>query len=253
MKRLKNVWQWSLVFAMTLPGTVLAQQAGESGGEAAEVSVQDATSFYNVVFGCGLINLVCWSALFSVSMATLALVIDGILTVKRTKLLPAELIEGVRESLNRGDLSAATTTCETNPGPLSRILMSAFSNIQDGYEVIQEAVTSSAEMENEKLLQRISYLNVCGQLGPMLGLLGTVIGMVMAFASLATASGASKGAMLAIAISTALWTTVVGLLIAIPALLAYTMLKNLATRMILEMQSTVLDLIKVLRSAEVEQ
>jgi len=140
-----------------------------------------------------------------------------------------------------------------NPSPLARILKAGFSNIQEGYEAIQESVASSAEMENEKLLQRINYLNICGQLGPMLGLLGTVIGMVLAFASLATAAGAAKSAMLAVAISTALWTTVVGLLIAIPSLLAYTLLKNYATRLILEMQATVLDLIKVLRTAEVEQ
>lgn len=259
--RMVRTWLRLMAAAWLLPVTVLAQDAGgdpaaaeaAAAGEVAEVNVAAATSFVNVVFGAGVINLVVWIALFAVSIATLALVIDGCLTIKRAKLLPPELIAGVRESLNNGDLSAATMTCETNPSPLSRILLIGFANIQEGYEVIQEAVASSAEMENEKLLQRVNYLNVAGQLGPMLGLLGTVIGMVLAFASLASATGAAKGALLAVAISTALWTTVVGLLIAIPALLAYTLLKNYATRLILEMQATVLDLIKVLRTAEVEQ
>ena len=257
MKRLLEMWRKSALLAALLitatPFAALAEEAAAAGGEAGAVSVQEATSFYNVVFGCGAINLLCWVALFAVSLATVAFIIDGCLTIKRQKLIPPELINGVKESLANGDLAAATAACQVNPSPLSRILQAGFGNVQEGYDVTREAVTSCAEMENEKLIQRVSYLNVCGQLGPMLGLLGTVIGMVLAFASLATAAGASKAAMLAIAISTALWTTVVGLLVAIPALLAYTLLKNYATRLILEMESTVLDLIKVLRNAEVEQ
>ena len=87
----------------------------------------------------------------------------------------------------------------------------------------------------------------------MLGLLGTVLGMVRAFAGLAGASGAAKATILANSISTALWTTAVGLLIAVPALLAYTLLRNHATRLILDIEGTVTDLIKVLRNAEVEE
>ena len=101
--------------------------------------------------------------------------------------------------------------------------------------------------------KQINYLNLCGQIAPMLGLLGTVTGMVSAFAGLASASGAAKAAMLAQSISIALWTTVSGLLIAVPALLGYALCKNLATRLLLESQATVLDLIKILRSAAVEE
>jgi len=163
------------------------------------------------------------------------------------------MIEGVRESLDQGDLNAALETCEANPGPLSTILMVGFSNITEGYEVIQEAVASSAEMENEKLMQRVNYLNLCGQIAPMLGLMGTVTGMVAAFAGLADAQGPAKAKVLAQSISTALWTTCVGLLIAVPALLGYTLVRNFATRLLLETEATVLDLIKVLRNAEVEE
>jgi biopolymer transport protein ExbB len=257
MKRLQNLWRKSALLTVLLvtSGSVSAwaQEAASASGADGAVSVAEATSFYNVVFGCGVVNLMTWVALFAVSLATVAFIIDGCLSIKRQKLIPSELINGVRESLANGDLAAATAACQVNPSPLSRILQAGFGNVQEGYDVTREAVTSCAEMENEKLIQRVSYLNVCGQIGPMLGLLGTVIGMVLAFASLATAAGASKAALLAIAISTALWTTVVGLLIAIPALLAYTLLKNYATRLILEMESTVLDLIKVLRNAEVQQ
>jgi len=229
-----------------------AQQGGQQEQDAATVAAQ-ASSFYYIVFGCGTINLIVWILIFMTSAAALAYIIDALLTVKRAKLIPPEVVEGVRNSLNQGDLTAALATCEANPCPLSRILIAGFSNISEGYEVIQEAVASSAEMENEKLMQRVSYLNLCGQIAPMLGLLGTVVGMVLAFAGLASATGATKSAVLALAISTALWTTVVGLLISVPSLLGYTLIKNYATRLILEIEATVLDLIKVLRTAEVEQ
>ena len=89
-------------------------------------------------------------------------------------------------------------------------------------------------------------------MGPMLGLLGTVSGMVGAFAGLANKTGAAKATFLANQISIALWTTVAGLLISIPALLGYTLARNAAIKITIETQSTVLDLIKKLKDAEVD-
>ncbi len=230
--------------------------AAPAGGDAAAAeaeSIPGSPGFVEIVFEGGAVNTVIWIMIFITSAATLALIIDAVITVKRDKLMPEELVEGVRESLNEGDLDAAVEACENNPCPLSTILMVGFSNITEGYEVIQEAIASAAEIENEKLMQRINYLNLCGQISPMLGLLGTVTGMVRAFASLASSSGAAKAALLANSISTALWTTAVGLIIAVPALLAFTLIKNYATRLVLEIEATTIDLIKVLRGAEVEE
>ncbi len=228
-----------------------AAAAAVTSLEGAAPVAQKPNMFIEMIFGCGPWHAVAWFALFFVSVAVLAFVIDGILTIKKSKLIPPDVISGVREALSRGDLGAATAACEVSPSPVSRILLTALGNIQEGYEVIQETVTSSAEMESEKLMQRVNYLSICGQIGPMLGLLGTTLGMVRAFASLGEAAGAAKASMLAVAISTAMWTTVMGLGIAIPALISFVLLRNHTARLILEMQATVLDLIKVLRTAEV--
>ena len=226
------------------PDPVQTEEAAEQQGK--------GTGFVDIVFKGGAVNLLIWVMIFGTSFATVWFIIDAVITIKREKLLPPEVVDGVRDALTEGDLGAALETCESSPGPLSTILMVGFSNISEGYEVIQEAVASSAEMESEKLMQRINYLNLCGQIAPMLGLMGTVTGMVAAFGGLATASGAAKAQVLASSISTALWTTCVGLLISVPALLAFTLIKNYATRLILESEATVLDLIKVLRNAEIE-
>ncbi len=247
----------TMLTGMVVLGSILlgavtyAQEAAAEAGADAEATAGGG-GFMDIIYGGSFVNLFIWILIFSTSIATMALIIDAFISIKRQKLLPDDLVEGVRESLNEGDLDAAIENCEANPGPLSNILMVGFANITEGYEVIQEAVASSAEMENEKLMQRVNYLNLCGQISPMLGLLGTVVGMVKAFSGLAEASGASKATILANAISTALWTTAVGLIIAVPALLAFTLAKNFATRMVLEIEATTLDLIKVLRNAEVE-
>lgn len=235
--------------------SVLAQEATEKVAEVAGETSQTIgrPGFWDIVYGGYVVNLLVWVLIAMTSFAALWVLIDAVISIKREKLIPNHVVEGVRAALTGGDLGAALEACEANPSPISRILMAGFSNISEGYEVIQEAVASSANLETEKLMQRVNYLNVCGQIAPMLGLLGTVVGMVFAFDSLATATGAAKSRLLAQNISTALWTTVVGLLISVPCLISFTLIKNYATRLILESEATVLDLIKVLRNAEVEE
>ncbi len=257
MIRKSRIWMVALLIVGTayLSGTLAhAQDADPVAAEQVEEAApaEDGVSFVALVFKGGMVNLLIWGMIFATSFATVWFIIDAVVTIKREKLLPPDVVDGVRDALTQGDLGGALETCEANPGPLSTILMVGFSNITEGYEVIQESVASSAEMESEKLMQRVNYLNLCGQIAPMLGLMGTVTGMVAAFAGLASASGAAKAQVLAMSISTALWTTCVGLLISVPALLAFTLIKNYATRLILESEATVLDLIKVLRTAEIE-
>lgn len=238
-----------LCLGLLCGGMVLAQDAGV---DVPTEAASGGTSLWDILYGGSVVNLLIWIGLFATSFVMVWLAIDGFLIVKKDKLIPPGVVTGVREALSQGDLGTAIATCDANPGALSNILRAAFDNINDGYEVVQQAVSSSTDLESEKLMQRVNYLNICGQIAPMLGLMGTVTGMVAAFAGLASATGAAKAKLLAQSISTALWTTCVGLIIAVPALLFFTYFKNLATRILLETEVTVLDLIKVLRNAEVE-
>ncbi|MCJ8332122.1 MAG: MotA/TolQ/ExbB proton channel family protein [Lentisphaeria bacterium] len=240
------------LFAMNT--LIFAQEGtGKVGGEAAETAATSSPGFTQIVFNGNIVNTLIWGMIFLTSIVTCAFIVDGIIQTRRDKILPFHIIQGVRDALEGGDLNSAINICEGNPSQLSSILMAGFSNIQEGYEVVQESVTAATDIESEKILQRISYLNLCGQIAPMLGLLGTVTGMVSAFGGLAKASGASKDKILAESISIALWTTVCGLLVSVPALLSYTIFKNFATRLLLESEATVLDVIKTLRGAEVDE
>ena len=106
-------------------------------------------------------------------------------------------------------------------------------------------------MESEKLMQKVAYINLVGNLAPMLGLLGTVVGMIKAFKTLAVGAGAAASSTLALNISLALSTTAAGLFIAVPAVGFYYYFRNRATNIILGMEGLTLDLVKVLRNVEI--
>ena len=227
------------------------QKKDDQKPEEAKAEEAAGMSFFDVVFGGNAMDLTVWTMIFLTSLATIALIIDSVLSVRMNKIMPEELVNAVKYALQQGDLGAAIEACEATPGPLSNILMAGFNNISEGYDVILDAVSSAASIESEKLMQRVNYLNLCGQLAPMFGLMGTVTGMVAAFAGLASASGANKATQLAMSISGALYTTAVGLFIAVPAILGFTFVKNAASKIILNMEALTYDLIKILRGAEV--
>lgn len=229
-----------------------AESAESAEDEGAASAAAGGQTFFHIVFGGSAMDITVWMLIFLTSLATIALIIDSFLSIRASKIMPVELVKAVKDALAEGDLGAAIEACESTPGPLSNILLAGFNNISEGYDIILDAVSSAASIETEKLMQRVNYLNLCGQLAPMFGLMGTVTGMVAAFGGLATASGAAKASKLAMSISGALYTTAVGLFIAIPAILGFTFIKNNASKIILTMEALTYDLIKILKGAEVE-
>ena len=237
-----------------------AAAAPAASGGGLEVKTDDAskaakpqgTGFMAVVFSSGWVGVLLWLALGASSVAMVAFAIDSFVTIQEKKIAPQDLVTSVREAMQQGDVMKAIKHCEERPTPLANILSAGFANVQEGFDVIQDVVGVAADLESEKMLQRVAYLNVCANIAPMLGLLGTVQGMILAFGHLATMeAGAAQTALLALNIAQALWTTAAGLVVAIPAITFYTYFKNRATRIILGMEGLTLDLIKNLRNVEV--
>ena len=223
--------------------------------DAADAESKDSggkQGFFYVVASGGFVGIILWLALGASSVAGVALSVDSFITIREKKISPEDLVDEVRTAMEQGDVMKALKHCEEEPGPLANILSAGFSNVQEGFEAIQESVGISADQESEKLMQRVTYLNLVGNIAPMLGLLGTVQGMIYAFATLATQSaGAAQQSALAMNISQALYTTAAGLLIAVPAVAAYSFFKNKAMNIILNMEALTMDLIKALRNVEV--
>ena len=224
--------------------TAAAAPAAKSGG--------GEMTFWEVVTHAGWMGALIWLSLFACSIISVALIVDSYLTIQEKKIAPQQLVADVRDALSQGDLLKALQCCENTHVPLSRILKAGFSNAEEGFEVVQDAVGVAADMEGEMLMQRVTYLSVISNTTPMLGLIGTVQGMIMAFWNLGTAAaGAAQTNMLATNISEGLWATAVGLGTAVPAGVYYFYFKMRCTRIILHQEALTLDLIKTLRNVEV--
>ncbi len=249
-----------VLFVVGMPlGHVHAQEGegvevapGLTLDEAADVDDFETAGFFQVVASGGFLGILLWLTLLLASVAGMALIVDSFISIRAAKIAPDNLVAEVREAMEQGDVMKALKYCEENPVPLSNILSAGFTNVEEGFEAIQDAVGVAADLEGEILLQRVNYLNVVGNLAPMLGLLGTVQGMIAAFATLAIAeAGAAQQAMLAQNISQALFTTAAGLAIAVPAVAFFYLFRNKATKIILSMEGQTMDLIKVFRNVEV--
>ena len=237
-------------------GGAAAAAAPAAGGlelaEGESAATKKEGGILEVVMRGGFFGLLIWICLIVCSIISVALIVDSFMNIKDAKIMPASLISNVRTAMEQGDLLKAIQYCDGAPGPLSNILKAGFAQVEEGYEVVQDAIGVAADLETESLLSRVTYLSVISNTTPMLGLIGTVQGMIMAFATLGTqAAGAAQQAMLALSISHGLWATAVGLGTAVPATIFFYFFKNRAMNVILRMEALTLDLIKSLRNVEV--
>jgi len=206
-------------------------------------------SFLSVVLKSGPLGILLWSVLFGSAAAGVYFTVDCLITVRAKRIIPRRLVESVTQAMGEGDVLLALKSCENEPGPLANILSAGFSHVEEGFDVIQEAVTTAADLETETIMQKLTWLSVVGNLAPMLGLLGTVQGMIAAFGTLA--EGAPDVNVLAMNISQALFTTAGGLTIAVPCVAFYYIFRNSANKIVLRMEAMTMELIKDLRNVEV--
>ena len=220
-------------------------------GEKAAIS-STSPGFIDIVRSSGTMGVFLWLALLAALFAGIYFIVDGIILIRSTRVMPASLLTRVREAMNQGDVAAALEVCKNEPCPMANILTAGFTHVEEGFDVIQEAIGIAADFESEQMMQRIQYLTLVAALSPMLGLLGTVQGMIYAFFNLAImGSGAAQTGTLALNIGQALYTTAGGLTITIPVMSVYHILRNKANKIILRMQAHTMELIKDLRNVEV--
>ena len=239
------------VAALTSYGQELTNEAGEKVSDNAAAKKDSGGGFYEIVFGSGIVGMLLWFGLFGDFGAAVYFMFDSSVLIKPEKLMPQRLLANVQGAMAEGDVVKAMEFCQNDPSPMSKIVMAAFQHIEEGFEAIQEAVTQASDFEQEKIQQRLNWVSVCGNLGPSLGLLGTVQGMILTFQALAS-GGAGDAAALANSIGQALWTTAGGLIVSIPAITVFYILRNKANRMILKMTAVTMELLNGLRNVSVD-
>ena len=229
------------------PAQPAEAQVVDSAG--AEDEGPGETTFWMVVFGSGWVGVLLWAALFASGGFAIYFIIDGFILVRPAKIMPQGLIDQVKEAMDQGDVMKAIEICDQDPSSMAKILKAGFAHVEEGFDVIDEAIGGAADIEIEQMMQRLNWISVCSALAPMLGLLGTVQGMILTFATIAI-QGVEISS-LSMTISQALYTTAGGLVVAIPAITFFYALRNTANRLVLRMQVVTSDLIKNLRNVEV--
>ena len=187
-----------------------------------------------IIFSGGIVGVLIIVLLLTLSVLSAYLVIDHLLTVKRKDLMPEGLGERVRQSLVQGNLAEAQTACRENPSFLSFVLMHGISELEFGWNSGEKSVEEALAEQSARLFRKIEYLSVIGNLAPMVGLLGTVIGMIVAFQNVASTQGTASAPQLAEGIYQALVTTVGGLLVAIPSIGAFAVFRNRIDQLVAE-------------------
>jgi biopolymer transport protein ExbB len=168
------------------------------------------------------------------SFTLVALFVMNLLTARRDNVCPVSLLEGFEARLNDKQYQEAYELARSDESFLGQVLSAGLAKVSVGYEKAIEAMQEVGEEENMRLEHRLSYIALIGTISPMVGLLGTVDGMIDSFSVIAISGSTPKAQELAQGISTALVTTLVGLWIAIPAIAAYHILKNRMARLVLE-------------------
>lgn len=168
------------------------------------------------------------------SVTLVSLFVMNMLAARRETLCPQELIESFEEKLNQKQFQEAYDMARTDESVLGQVLSAGLAKISRGYNKAIEGMQEVGEEESMKLEHRLSYMALIGNLSPMIGLFGTVQGMIASFRVIATSPTTPKPSELAEGISTALFTTLVGLAVAIPAIAAYNILRNRVARLLLE-------------------
>ena len=174
----------------------------------------------------------------ALSVTLVSLFVMNMLAARRDTLCPQELVDAFEERLNEKDFQGAYDMARTDESVLGQVLSAGLAKLSRGYSKAIEGMQEVGEEESMKLEHRLSYMALIGNLSPMIGLFGTVQGMIASFQVIALGGASPKPADLAEGISTALFTTLVGLAIAIPAIAAYNILRNRVSRLLLEIGVT---------------
>lgn len=181
------------------------------------------------------------------SVLALALSLEAFFSLKREKLAPPELIDEVQALFDEGQYQEAMELCENEPTFFTRICGAGIAKISHGYDVMEKSIEEMGDEESIRLHQKIGWLALIANVAPMMGLLGTVQGMVAAFNVIAASGGQASPADLAAGISVALLTTLFGLIVAIPTTAVFAYLRNNLVRSVIEVGAIIEDLFERFR------
>ena len=231
------------LLVVTLGLFVVSSAIGQEGAAAGDQPIDTSVSVAEIFKDGGTIGWV----LVILSIIALALSIENAVNIRKDKLAPPDLIDEVEALFEAGDFQEAIELCEAEPNFFTNVVAAGLPKLNASFQAMEKALEEMTEEEALKLHTKVGWLSFIAAVSPMLGLLGTVWGMITAFKVIAATKGQADPSQLSTGISGALVTTMFGLIVAIPVTFAFTVFRNKLVKMTIEIGAIVEDLFERFR------
>jgi biopolymer transport protein ExbB len=218
----------AMVLALTLATAAMAGEAQPEKKKMTFLGIFSDATFSDPI---GFLDMI---VIYGCSIASIALIIEHAITIRRSVVVPELSVAQIKTMFDERRFREALEFCQNDPSFVSGVVHAGLIEAANGYEAMENAMAEAAGERTARLYRKIEWLNLLGNVAPMLGLLGTVWGMIMAFGELQAKGGKANPEDLAGGIMVALVSTFSGLLVAIPALTGYGIFRSRIEQMSME-------------------
>jgi len=224
------------------------QQDGvaEAAQEAEPIVEEKTLSLFDLMLSGGLGGQIIILILFILLFAAVYIYFERLFAIKAASQVDKNFMLQIKDNVLNGNIESAKMRCAQSDSPVARLTEKGISRIGSPLEDINTAIENAGRLEVYKLEKNVSILATIAGAAPMIGFLGTVIGMVIAFHELATSSGQAQMGALAEGIYTAMTTTVAGLIVGIIAYIGYNHLVVKTDKVVHQMEATAVDFLDLL-------
>ncbi len=215
--------------------------------EMGEVLSEEKTlSIIDLIFDGGAGSIIIISVLFIMLFVALYIYFERIFAIKAASKIDSNFMNQIRDHITNGKLDAAKMLCAQTDSPVARLTAKGVSRIGKPLDDINTAIENAGTLEVYALEKNVSILATVAGAAPMIGFLGTVIGMILAFHEMASSGGQAEMGSLASGIYTAMTTTVAGLIVGIIAYIGYNHLVNRTDKVVHKMEANAVDFLDLL-------
>ncbi len=222
------------------------QEGADVAQELEPVSQEKTLSIMDLLLTGGPAGQIIIAVLFVLLFVAVYIYFERLFAIKAATKMDGNFMNQIRDHVAKGNIQAAKVLCAQNNTPVSHLTEKGISRIGSPLQDINTAIENAGRLEVYKLEKNVSVLATISGAAPMIGFLGTVIGMVLAFHELATSSGQAEMGNLAQGIYTAMTTTVAGLIVGIIAYMGYNHLVVKTDKVVHQMEATAVDFLDIL-------
>ena len=225
---------------------LLQDGALEAAQDIEQVSEVKTLSIMELLMTGGLGGQIIIGILFVLLFVAVYIYFERLFAIKAASKIDGNFMNQIRDNVTSGNIEAAKVLCASRNTPVSRLTEKGISRIGSPLDDINTAIENAGRLEVYSLEKNVSVLATIAGAAPMIGFLGTVIGMVLAFHQLATSSGQAEMGTLAEGIYTAMTTTVAGLIVGIIAYIGYNHIVVKTDKVVHQMEATAVDFLDIL-------